>query len=253
MIPYDFHIHHELCGHAEGMTTRAIAERIDALGLEAAAVTDHLFSPRSIPRLEQIRREFAELDMCTRVLIGAEVDVDGRHTDGRLVTDDFGQFDYILAGFHYIPGVGNYPHGPEDCPLEPEEMFAVWRSSLLGVVSNPQIDALAHPGRLASVALDLDIFWDDMLGVFEEAAALSAKNDIMWELNELSGRKVPVKYHDNWHRIYEIALAAGVELIYGSDAHSPGEIGACAFVEKLLSKLPAGVLCDARRLDRGAA
>jgi len=42
--------------------------------------------------------------------------------------------------------------------------------------------------------------------------------------------------------IYEIALAAGVKLVYGSDAHHPDSIGMCIFSEMILDRLPSGCL-----------
>ncbi|MHC5154969.1 MAG: hypothetical protein ACYSO3_02355 [Planctomycetota bacterium] len=74
--------------------------------------------------------------------------------------------------------------------------------------------------------------------MFEKAAALSAKNAIAWELNELSGYRLAPYWLDQWHRIYEIALAAGVKLVYGSDAHTPDSIGLHDKVDILLAKLP---------------
>jgi hypothetical protein len=79
---------------------------------------------------------------------------------------------------------------------------------------------------------------EDALCVFEKAAALSAKNAIAWELNELSGYRLAPYWLDQWHRIYEIALAAGVKLVYGSDAHTPDSIGLHDKVDILLAKLP---------------
>lgn len=248
MIEYDLHIHHELCGHAKGMTTEAILDAAGHQQLKVIAISDHIFSPQSIPRLEQIRREVNSLPHPCKVIVGAEVDVDGEHTDGRLVSEDFEQFDYILAGFHYVPGVGNYPHGPEECTLRPEKMLAVWESSLMGVVSNAKIDTLAHPGRLAASAMDLDVFRKDVEAVFEMAAKESAKNSICWEINELSVMKVPDRYHHWWHEVYEIALDQGVKLVYGSDAHHPGAVGLQTFSLQLLEKLPDSCLAGPAQL-----
>ena len=129
-----------------------------------------------------------------------------------------------------------------DNHLEPKELLERWRNSLLGVIQNPNIRTLAHPGRMISTAVDLDLYFDEVLKIFAEAAPLSAKNNILWELNELDGQKLRADYHDKWHKVYEIALDAGVKLIYGSDSHLLARISQQGFVNGLLKNLPGNCL-----------
>lgn len=239
MIDYDFHIHTEYCGHAPGMTVAAIVRRAEELGLRAVAITDHIFAHEDHAIIGRIREDVAACKPRLKVFVGAEVDVDSDFTDGRLVTDTFAGLDYVIAGFHYVPTVGNYPRGPQDNVLHDEEFMAHWRTSLLGIVSNPAVHTLAHPGRLLAAAVDLDVHFEDALCVFQEAAAISAKNSIAWELNELTGFRLSSYWQQQWYRIYEIALETGVKLIYGSDAHAPETIGLHSFVDLILEKLPA--------------
>ncbi len=250
MIDYDLHIHTEYCGHAPGMTIAAICDRLDALNFSTAAITDHIFQPSDRSIIEKIRREVGVCSPRCRVYIGAEVDVDANYADGRLVTDDLDGLDSVIAGFHYVPTVGNLPRGPEDNPLGSEEFMEHWASSLLGIVSNPKIDTLAHPGRLLASSVDMDTHFEDALCVFEKAAALSARNKTAWELNELSGSRLDGYWREQWWRIYEIALNAGVKLVYGSDAHTPDAIGTHRFVDSLLQKLPKGCLAKPEEIIR---
>lgn len=244
MMDYDLHIHTAYCGHAAGMTVAAILERAEAAGISTIAITDHIFKQADHAVIEQIRADVAAYGPSIRVYVGAEVDVDAAYADGRLITDDLDGLDIVIAGYHYIPTVGNLPYGPQDNTLADAVFMEVWASSLLGIVSNPKIHTLAHPGRMLAAAVDLDVHFEDALCVFEQAAALSAENNIAWELNELSGRRLSPFWLGQWHRIYEIALAAGVKLVYGSDAHSPECIGLHDTVDALLDKLPDG--CTAR-------
>jgi histidinol phosphatase-like PHP family hydrolase len=178
------------------------------------------------------------------------VDVDPNHTDGRFVTDTFEGLDYVITGFHYVPTVGNYPRSPEDNVLGDEQFLAHWRSSLLGIVSNPGVHTLAHPGRLLAASMDLDVHFEDALNVFREAAALSAKNKVAWELNELSGYRLGPQWLEQWHRIYEIAIEAGVKIVYGSDAHMPETIGTHERADVILAKLPGGCLSRPEEIIR---
>ncbi len=242
MIDYDLHMHTAYCGHAVPMTVEAICVQAEALGLSTIAITDHIFKSADHATMAKIRADVAAYAPSLKVYVGAEVDVDYSHTDGRLVTSNLVGLDYVIAGFHYVPMVGNYPHSPDENSLSDEQFMEHWASSLLGIVSNPAIDTLAHPGRLLASAVDLEGFFDDALKVFEEAAARSAKSNIAWEMNELTGGRIAGQWHGQWHYIYEIALDAGVKLVYGSDAHTPDAIGTHRFVDSLLSKLPKGCL-----------
>ena len=248
MLNYDLHIHTDYCGHAQGMTVGSIIARADEIGLETIAITDHVFGDDDLAIIKKIREDFYYANSNCRVLIGAEVDVDYRSDDGKLVIDSFETLDYIIASFHFIPTSGVFPKCKEDCPLTGEEFLKVWRQSLLGVVSNPAVDTLAHPGRLAALSVDMDIYFDDMLAIFAEAAELSAKNNIAWEVNELNGLRLNEYWRSQWHRIYLVALVTGVKLVYGSDAHCPAAIGHCEFVESILAKLPEGSLAQPEQI-----
>lgn len=248
MIDYDLHIHTEYCGHAAEMAIDKIIARADEAELKTIAIASHTFGERDLPLVHLIREEADAIKSDCRVIVGAEVDVDGSRYDGKLVTDKLDDIEYVVAGFHYVPGPGNYPHSPADCPLQPQEMFARWQSTLLGVVSNARIDTLAHPGRMIASAVDLDVYFEDALCVFAQAAKLSAQNEIAWEINELNGTKLAPYYREQWHRIYEIAIEAGVKLVYGSDSHFLSSIGQTYFTESILAKLPDGCLSTPQSL-----
>jgi len=242
MIGYDLHIHTEYCGHAPEMTVEVICRRADELQLSAIAITDHIYEPADMFGIEQIRKEVRTCQPRCRVYIGAEIDVDADYTDGRLVTDVFEGLDYVIAGFHYVPTQGHYPRSPDDRRLDEKTFLQVWESSLLGIVSNPAVHTLAHPGRMLAACMDLDIHFEYGLQVMRKAAEISARNHIAWELNELTGSRLPAYWQSQWHRIYQIALDAGVKLVYGSDAHTPAAIGTHAFVNQLLRMLPPNCL-----------
>ena len=242
MINYDLHIHTEYCGHAEGTTVEAIVRRAEALGLSCIAITDHIFSPEDRPIIDRIRADVEDAQPKINVYVGAEVDVDSDYTDGRLVIEDCTGLDYVIAGLHYVPTVGHYPRRPADRRLSEERFLEVWEGSLLGAVSKPGIHTLAHPGRMLAACMDLERFFEHGLCVLSKAAALSAKNNIAWELNELTGHRLSEYWQEQWYRVYEVALDAGVKLVYGSDAHTPDSVGLCAFTEAVLEKLPKNCL-----------
>lgn len=244
MINYDTHIHTAYCGHANGMTTEAIIKQAQHKKLKTIIITDHVIISDDLRKIEKIREEVAAVETDCNVIIGAEVDVDGTRTDGKLVTDNLDNINYVIGSIHYVPGTGNYPHSPEDCSLEPEELLQRWQSTLLGVVSNPKVTTLAHPGRMVASILDFDPFFEDILTIFSQAAKISAENNTFWEINELNGDKLSDEYKRNWYKIYEVALDEGVGLVFGSDAHRIEDIGKNVFSQKILRKLPANCLLN---------
>lgn len=237
MMNSDFHIHTEYCGHAPGMTVERICRRAEELRLQQIAITDHIYDNDSAWVVQQVRDDLQAAAPSIPVIVGAEVDVDWEFVDGRLASDQIDGIDYIIAGFHYVPTIGNYPWKPEQCGLDSPTFMRLWESTLLGVVSNPAIHTLAHPGRLFAAAMGLAGDWDAAMEVFKKAAALSAKNRIAWEVNELTGRRLAPEFKEKWHRIYEIALDAGLKLIFGSDAHDVQSIAVGDFSVQILARL----------------
>jgi HisJ family histidinol phosphate phosphatase len=242
MMRYDFHIHTEYCGHAPGMTVEAICRRAEELGLSTIAITDHIYDDQSAVHIDKIRDDFSKVSCSVPVIIGAEVDVDSDFVDGRLASDLIEGLDYIIAGFHYVPTKGNYPWKPEHNSLDEATFMRLWENTLLGIVSNPRINTLAHPGRLFAAAMGPAGNWPAAMEVFKKAARLSAQNRIAWELNELTGQRLKPEFVEKWHEIYEIALNAKVKLIFGSDSHDLESIGQSQFCDMLLSKLPSSSL-----------
>ncbi|MCK4998832.1 MAG: PHP domain-containing protein [Anaerohalosphaera sp.] len=243
MIDYDLHTHTFYCGHAPAsMTVENILKRADDLGLSTIAITDHVFKEDDLPVIDRIRDEASNIDTNCRVIIGAEVDADFNHFDGRLVTDKLDSIDYIIASLHFLPGVGSYPRTPDDNPLGPELLIERWRSTLFGVVSNPKVNTLAHPARMIAASVDLDVYWDEVLSNLEIAAEISAANNVAWELNELTGYRLTEFYQQQWHKTIQLALNKGVKIIYGSDAHTPEAILLKDFTEYILEQLPPDAL-----------
>jgi HisJ family histidinol phosphate phosphatase len=245
---YDFHIHTEYCGHAPGMTVEVICRRAEELNLETIAITDHIYDNASAGVIEKIRQDLKKASPKLPVVIGAEVDVDSDFIDGRLAANILKSVDYLIAGFHYVPTIGNYPWKPEHNSLDEPTFMRYWESTLLGIVSNPRIHTLAHPGRLLAAAIGPKVNWAAAMEVFKKAAKLSAQNRIAWELNELTGKRLLPEFAAKWHEIYAIALDAGTKLIFGSDSHAPESIAGAEFTESLLAKLSPNSLSSPQEI-----
>ncbi|MFH1613593.1 MAG: PHP domain-containing protein, partial [Planctomycetota bacterium] len=206
MFDYDFHIHTELCGHAPGQTVKTIIEKTKELGLKMIAVTEHVFGPSDLKKLDIIRQEIRKHDSSCQVVIGAEVDVDRTVFDGRLTIEHRHDIDYILGTIHYLPGTEIMPHCEKLRPLGEKETFERWRSTLLGLVANPLVDTLAHPGAMIANAMPGDDFSNAVLDTFAQAAGISAKTGMAWELNNLTGWKLTPAQKEQYHTKGGISL-----------------------------------------------
>ncbi len=254
MINFDSHVHTEYCGHAPGMSLQAIAQKADQLKLDNLLIAEHIFSTKETQLYETLKSDLAKINCNCNILLGFEVDVDPMKFDGSFVTanDTLSKAQLIMGAVHYVPGVGNYPHSPQENPLSPEQLLTDWRSSLLGMLQNPIVDILAHPGRLPAASLDLDIFFDDVIVVLEEAAEISAENNIAWEINNLTCARLKKSVLSRWHHTIQAAINAGVKITYGSDSHAPDDINTQGYVQQMLPNLenfkgfisPADILRD---------
>jgi histidinol phosphatase-like PHP family hydrolase len=233
----DFHIHTELCGHAPGQTVAAILSRVDELGLNAIAITEHICAPHDMANIVTIREQVAKYHGPCRITIGAEVEADRNYSDGRLVLEKLNGLDYVIGSLHYLPGTDILPHCDPRRPLSTEEGFRLWQTTILGLVSNPNVDTLAHPGAMIANIMNEDFLSEKVLAVFAAAAEKSRINGIAWELNNLICEKLSPAQAEEYYKVIQLAVDAKVDLIFGSDSHKLKDIGQCDYVSTVLSRV----------------
>lgn len=235
---YDFHIHTYLNGHSDpAQDVPTILARADAIGLDAIAITEHIMEPSQIAWVRQVAADVSRASSSCRVIIGAEIDADPATGDGQLVFEPDDNIQLVLGSLHFFPGTRLMPHCGQIPDLPRAEIIRHWRKALLGLASNPKVDIIAHPGAMIANALPNEDFAPDVLETFAQAAQLSAQHGIAWELNRLIGAKLSPSQRQAYWQIPHIALDAGVNLVYGSDAHKPADIGSTVFVADIVAKL----------------
>ena len=238
MLPYDLHIHTHLNGHSPlDMTVPTILARADALGLQTIALTEHIMQPDNIAWIHDITQQLTQTSSACRVIIGAEIDADPALGTGQLVYQPDAALNLVLASLHRFPGTDLLPHVGQRPDLPRTDILQIWRRCFLGLAANPAVDIIAHPGAMIANLLPQEDFAPDVLEIFAQAARLSAQHGIAWELNRLLGNKLTPTQRFHYHRIPQLALDAGVSLVFGSDAHEPDEIAATTFVEDVVTEL----------------
>ena len=180
-----------------------MAEAADALGYDYLAITDHTPTVRIAGGLDargfhaqwkRIDKLNARLKRLT-LLKGAEVDI---HADGTLDLDDatLAGFDIVLVSLH----------SKLDLPI------AAQTRRIVRALTHPSIDVLAHPtGRLIGTRRGAQF---DAEAVFRAAADAG----VMLELNAQPERL------DVDDITAHAAIAFGVRLTLGTDAHAPAEL-----------------------------
>ncbi len=248
---YDLHVHTYLNGHSDpAQDVPTILARADALGLRAIAITKHVTEPAHVGWVREIAGLVERHRGRCRVIVGAEVDVDTDAGDGRLVVEPDGLMQLVLGSIHLFPGTRLMPHLGQVPEMSRGEIIDRWRRAFLGLASNPRVDIIAHPGALIANALPAEEFSPDVLEVFSEAARLSAAHGIAWEVNRLIGAKLRPGQRAQYWRVIKTAVDANVALVYGSDAHKPGDIASTVFVRDVMAALGGWAPLDRPRLPR---
>jgi DNA polymerase (family 10) len=194
--------------HTDWSDGRATLEQMVAaagrMGHEYVAVSDHSKSLAMAGGLdeERVRRQWERIEELNaggggpRILRACEVDI---LADGALdFEDDFlAEFDWVTASLH--SGLS-----------QPSERIT---ARLLAAIESPHVDVIGHPtgrmlGRRAGSRFDAE-------RVFERAAATGTCLEI-----NAQPRRLDLPDH-----LARQAIAAGVMLVIGSDAHSPAELG----------------------------
>ncbi|MDR3225284.1 MAG: PHP domain-containing protein [Clostridiales Family XIII bacterium] len=190
-----------------------------AIGLKRIGIADH--GPAHVgfgvkrKRLPMMHREIERLRSAfpdIEILLGIEANI--INTDGTLDIhpEDFGFFDYLLAGYHYGAigndlfqslgrNIANFMTPPQRAS---RDMIERNTRDIVAALRNNDIYAITHPGDKSPV---------DLI----ELAAVCAETNTLVELNT-SHRSLSAK------DIMDMSIA-NVGFLISSDAHSPSRVG----------------------------
>ena len=218
----DFHIHVTARrGKDPAMTVSAVVGRARELDLAAVGLLEHLAPSRGrdAGAFVWIRDELAKTDVPDelRVFRGVEIDVmsDGTFEDPPDVRERFA-LDYVIGAVHGAP-----KGTPDDAVLEDN-----FRRMMTILEGPAPFEVLAHPWRsvlrCAAEAAGVEATFDLVPAPMKrELIHVCAAKDVAIEVN--AGSPLDDPSHDAFLRD---ALAAGVKLALGSDAHFLNVVGA---------------------------
>ncbi len=237
-MKFDLHTHHDRCGHAVHSISSYIEAAIEA-GLGIIGISDHspyFFSEQDHPKpdtamavsefphyvAEVLRLKHAFADRI-EVLLGVESDFYAEHLE--LYRSEYAKypFDYIIGSVHYSGGMHIFDRARwreltnADLIREKEEYYRLIRAS----ARSGLFQIVGHIDAMKGYYPD---FGSIPTSAAEETLKEIAANGVAIEVNT-SGK---TKDAGGWYPsddLLERAKYYGIDVTFGSDAHSPGRVG----------------------------
>jgi histidinol-phosphatase (PHP family) len=237
-VKFDFHTHHERCGHAKG----AIRDYIEAAiehGLDMIGIADHspYFTyeedhafpgiamaksefPKYVEEVLQLKREYSGK---IEVLLGVESDFFPEHVEAYRKCFDPYPFDYIIGSVHHVDGVNIFNKKRWD-GLTEEQKIKSKETYYALIEQSARSGMFQILGHIDAMKGFYPAFSDIQTDAVEKTLQVIAECDVAIEVNT-SGS---TKYVGGWYpsdEILERALHYGIKVTFGSDAHTPGRVG----------------------------
>jgi histidinol-phosphatase (PHP family) len=233
MLP-DYHLHSALCGHAEGKISdyRSAAQKLE---IPEICFTDHAPNPDGYDPAHRMRLAQFSFYQETiagiqdgevpRVLFGLEADYyEGceQFLGSWLPAQGF---DFVLGSVHFIDAWG-FDNPEERHVWDSADVTATWRKYfevISRLVDSGLFDAVGHmdlPKKFGHRPPDRDV--KEMV---QPVLDRIARAGMGIELNT-SGLRKPVCEIYPSPMIVSLARERDIPICFGSDAHSPGDVGA---------------------------
>ena len=252
-IDYDFHIHTIYSGHAASdMFVGNIIQNAADKELSHIAIVEHVPDISTFPSPEegwyQLKNQRHQLDaiieeICLHrddypnldVLTGAEIDADPFKRDGRLMLENLEGLDIVLAATHAFPGGEAFWFDTAKLSDEDKNtFFNEWLAWSAQTACNPAVQVFAHPGAFLAANHIIPSFRDEFLKKFEPLLETFRRENVAFELNELTTHKIEHVYAESYKDLVRLAKEKGVKFSIGSDAHSIAPIGVFNWVLELI-------------------
>ncbi len=237
-MKFDFHTHHNRCGHAKGSISDYIEAAITK-GLNIIGISDHTpyFGseddqaqpgiamaisefPNYVNEILHLKKKYKDK---IEVLLGIEADFFPEHIDVYKKIYDQYPFDYIIGSTHYSGGKSIFNKKRweglnKEQKVQQKEMYydIINQSAQSGM-----FDILGHIDAMKGYFPE---FSSIQTQAVEQTLRIISEHDVAIEINT-SGK---TKTCGGWYpsdEILERALFYKVKVTFGSDAHTPERVG----------------------------
>jgi len=234
-LPADYHMHTPLCRHAIGEPWE-YARRAVELGLTEIGFSDHSPMRRDnfdnwrmnasqlneyVAKVREARERFPQLT----IRLGLEVDYLPGQEDWIRELAARHPWDYFIGSVHYVSESWDFDN-PQKLSLwkerDPYEVWTAYFERLTKAAASGLFQIIGH----ADLAKKFCFFpKEDCSHLFRHFLDAANATGTAIELNTAGLRKECKEIYPS-RRILEMALQAGVPIVFGSDAHAPDEVGA---------------------------
>lgn len=233
-LPPDYHMHTPLCRHATGSPHEYAAHAV-SIDLTELGFSDH--SPMKQDDFDDWRMRLDQLDKYVAsvqaaqtdfpqltIRLALEVDYLPGHEDWIRDLASRHPWDYFIGSVHYI-SKGWVIDNPQTISQwkdhDPYEVWSEYFDLLTQAASSGLFEIIGHADLPKKFGFVPD---RDCTPLFQRFVNAAAAVDCAVELNTAGLRKECRAIYPSRH-ILELAREAGVPITFGSDAHSPEEVG----------------------------
>ncbi|GFR39035.1 putative histidinol-phosphatase [Insulibacter thermoxylanivorax] len=237
-MKFDFHTHHERCGHAEGTIEdyirSAIEQRLDMIGISDHSPyfgdeEDHphpevAMAKSEFPNyVEEVLRLKKKYEGQIEVLLGVESDFFPEHAETYRKVYECYPFDYIIGSVHRSDHISifNKNRWKNLTKKAQQEQKERYYALIAESAKSGMFDILGH---IDAMKANYPAFSDIQTEAVDRTLQVISEYDIAIEVNT-SGK---TKLAGGWYpsdEILERALFYGVKVTFGSDAHVPSRVG----------------------------
>ena len=233
-LPADYHMHTPLCRHASGEPVELAAQAVK-LGLGEIGFSDHSPMPQDdfddwrmkaseldvyVGKVEQARRSYPELS----IKLALEVDYLPGHEMWIQELAQRHPWDYFIGSVHYVSPAWAIDNPMQLSDWKHRDPFEVWTAYFerltLAAESN-LFDIIGHADLCKKFCYYPT---QDCTPLFKRFLQAAHEHDVAIELNTAGLRKDCKEIYPS-AAILKLAFEMGVAITFGSDAHSPGEVG----------------------------
>jgi histidinol-phosphatase (PHP family) len=233
----DYHVHTELCGHAEG-TMRASVEQALLAGAEELGFADHLPLPlrwepglsmtlddldEYVSSVQALSREY-EGDL--RIVLGVEADYFESAEEELSALLKAYPFEYVIGSVHFLSdglGFDQLRHHAAYLSRGVVSVYDEYYRLLAKAAASGLFDVVGHfdlPKKFADRPPDATA----IAAAARSALRAVAAADMAIEVNT-AGRYAPVAELYPAADLLAEAAALSIPLTFGSDAHRPADVG----------------------------
>lgn len=238
----DYHTHHERCGHAVGSLEDYVREGIKR-GFSHLGLSDHMpllhvnpaeYLPEMAMAMEELPyyveeafRLKAKYKGQIELRVGLEADyIEGWEKPIQALLDAY-PWDYVIGSVHFL-GTWDVSDFRQTAQWEGRDVFEVYRQYYDAVIKAAQTgfyDITGHIDVIKRFGFRPPAERDEEVQELELNALKAVKQaDMVMELNASGLSKVCAEMFPS-RRILEAALAMGIPVTLGSDAHDPKKLG----------------------------